>query len=90
MIKISSKEAKKVNDQQLRKTLPTLLTPPNLNIWDRNIIKDRNDYHQIKFKRNAPEIEREKFTKVVDALTEYKEAQERFWKNKQQRNNNFY
>ena len=90
MIKISSKEAKKVNDQQLRKTLPTLLTPPNLNIWDRNIIKDRNDYHQIKLKRNAPEIEREKFTKVVDALTEYKEAQERFWKNKQQRNNNFY
>ena len=65
MIKISSKEAKKVNDQQLRKTLPTLLTPPNLNIWDRNIIKDRNDYHQIKFKRNAPEIERERERKEI-------------------------
>ena len=81
MIKISPKEAKKVNDKKLRETLPTLLTPPNLNVWDRGVIRERNDYHQLKFKKNAPNLEQEKFGKVIDALADYKEAQERFWKN---------
>ena len=91
MIKISPKEAKKVNDKRLREALPTLLTPPNLNVWDRSILKERNDYHQLKFKKNAPEIELEKFTKVVDALSEYKEAQERLWRsNNKQKNRSIY
>lgn len=71
---------KKVNVKKLRETLPTLLTPPNLSLWDRGVCRERNDYHCSKFKRNAPSLEQEKFTNVVNALADYKEAQERFWR----------
>jgi hypothetical protein len=70
----------KVNDKQLKKTLPMLLTPPNLNYWDRNVLRERNEYHQTKFRKNAPSVEQEKFKNVINALTDYKEAQELLWK----------
>ena len=72
--------ADKINDKMLRKTLPTLLTPPTLPLWDRNVERERNDYRRTKFRRNAPELEQQKFGNVLDALADYKEAQERFWK----------
>ena len=71
---------KKVNAKKLRETLPTLLTPPDLSLWNRNILRERNDYHITKFKRNAPAVEQEKFTNILNALDAYKESQERFWR----------
>jgi hypothetical protein len=64
----------------LRKTLPTLLTPPNLPLWDRNVERERNDYHSTKFRKNVSELEQQKFMNVINALADYKEAQEKFWK----------
>ena len=80
----------KVNDKKLKQTLPILLTPPNLNVWDRNIHRERNDYHQNKFKKNNPEVEHQKFQGVVNALVDYKNAQEAFWKGNTKRNHDLY
>ncbi len=71
---------KKVNVKKLRASLPSLLTPPDLPLWDRGVERERNDYRGLKFRRNAPQVEQEKFMKIVDAFAEYKEAQEKFWK----------
>jgi hypothetical protein len=72
--------ASKVNEKKLRQSLPTLLTAPDLPMWDRAVERERNDYHQYKFKKNNPSLEQEKFLKIVNAFAEYKETQERFWK----------
>jgi hypothetical protein len=71
---------RKVNAKKLRETLPTLLTPPNLSMWDRNVVRERNDYHCVKFKKNTPGIEQEKFSNILNALDDYKQAQEKFWR----------
>lgn len=80
----------KVNDKQLRKTLPTLLTPPHLNLWERGVLRERNEYHQTKFRKNNPTLEQQKFQNVVNSLNEYREAQEQHWKNGNKRNNNIF
>ena len=82
-------EENKVNAKKLRETLPTLLTSPNLSLWDRNVMRERNDYHSLKFKRNAPSVEQEKFTNVLNALDSYREAQERFWRGNGKKYNNY-
>jgi hypothetical protein len=78
----------KVNDKKLKQTMPILLTPPNLNVWDRNVQRERNDYRQNKFKKNNPVLEQQKFQSVVSALIDYKNAQESSWKGK--RNHDLY
>jgi hypothetical protein len=81
--------ANKVNDKMLRKTLPTLLTPPNLTLWDRNVERERNDYRRTKFRKNTPELEQQKFMNVLNALADYKETQEKFWKGNRKNGNNY-
>lgn len=70
----------KVNVRKLKQSLPTLLTPSGLSLWDQGVARERNDYHQFKFRKNNPSIEQEKFSKIISAFEEYKEAQELFWK----------
>ena len=83
--------ADKVNAKKLRETLPTLLTPPNLSLWDKAVSREKNSYRIIKFKKNAPTVEQQKFMNVITALSEYNESKEKFWKgNGKNHNHNRY
>jgi len=69
-----------VNAKILRKTMPSILTPPNLNIWDKAVTREKNDHRIHKFRRNKPELEQQLFNQIVTSLEVYKAHQELHWK----------
>jgi hypothetical protein len=60
--------------------MPTILTPPNLNLWDTAVTREKNDYRMQKFKRNAPDLEANLFSQIIRDLETYKAHQELHWK----------
>jgi hypothetical protein len=81
----------KVNVKKLKETLPTLLTPPNLPLWDKAVLREKNKYRIVKATKNAPLIEQQLFQNIVIDLAKYDEFKEKNWKgNGKNRNHNLY
>lgn len=70
-----------VDAKKLTRSLPTLLINPSLDPWGRLVERERNDYRRAQFKKRNPQLEQEKFKKILDAVEDYKKTMSKYWKN---------
>lgn len=70
---------KEVNIKKIDRSMPNLLTNPTLGPWDSTVEKEKNEYRRTQFKKRNPQLEQEKFLKVVDAFADYKQTMNLNW-----------